>query len=403
MHIPNHFILLMGPHILLAHKHSVFLLQDLGLNSSVIKKVGDPISSTVGVWNGETLLHSEGILLEHALSDLSILLDEGNFLLDLKENYRARDGEKDGGSFTSIEAFLKPGRLDRYTSISSDAYFTRQKVSNETLRDLLEPLQRCIYGQGLSAHAFSTLVSLTSMVGAGSVSTGNSQLVKAMFSASNANVNLETRVTRVTRRPSTTENADDELEFVLETNTSETHRCRSVVVAAPIEFTGIEWRGGIDIDPSTFRKFEDCYVTIVRAQHVNATFFGLAKASANVPFNIFTTQDAFDTMHVPFTVLQFEERLDNGYNLYKFFSVERIATSTIDDIFVSPTVVFEQHWNYTFPVLKVTDDANGGDFQSIVLSPGVFYLNTMESVASAMEGSVIAGRNVAELASKVLL
>lgn len=51
-----------------------------------------------------------------------------------------------------------------------------------------------------------------------------------------------------------------------------------------------------------------------------------------------------------------------------------------------------QAWPYTFPELIPTIN-----FQPIILAQNLYYLNTMESVASAMEASVISGRNTAQL------
>ena len=49
-----------------------------------------------------------------------------------------------------------------------------------------------------------------------------------------------------------------------------------------------------------------------------------------------------------------------------------------------------------FPVLSpVNGSAGSPAYQPICLGDGVWYVNAMESVASAMEGSIIAGRNLA--------
>ena len=51
-----------------------------------------------------------------------------------------------------------------------------------------------------------------------------------------------------------------------------------------------------------------------------------------------------------------------------------------------------QHWEYTFPELIPTSS-----YQPIQLAKNMFYINTMESVATAMEVAVIGGRNIAQI------
>jgi len=53
-----------------------------------------------------------------------------------------------------------------------------------------------------------------------------------------------------------------------------------------------------------------------------------------------------------------------------------------------------QDWEYTFPLLDPTNE-----YQPIQLNENLYYLNSIESVTSAMEGSTIAGRNIAQLIS----
>ena len=79
--------------------------------------------------------------------------------------------------------------------------------------------------------------------------------------------------------------------------------------------------------------------------------------------------------------------------------------SHLPDIFLGISRVESQSWPYTFPKLVPVAkplDNNRSEYQPITLAPGIYYLNTMESVASAMEGSVIAGRNVAMLLNNSL-
>jgi hypothetical protein len=67
-------------------------------------------------------------------------------------------------------------------------------------------------------------------------------------------------------------------------------------------------------------------------------------------------------------------------------------------------------WPYTFPELipvssspsSSTPTSSPSSFQPIHLSPGLLYMNTMESVASAMEESTLSGANAARIIEDLL-
>jgi len=96
---------------------------------------------------------------------------------------------------------------------------------------------RVIYDQDLSAHAFSSLVAFTSIVGSGSVSNGNSRLVEALFDHSKARVYLNTTLTRVSRK-------QNDGGFVIESTrdgVSEIRQTDRIVLATPFEYSSIDF------------------------------------------------------------------------------------------------------------------------------------------------------------------
>ena len=119
------------------------------------------------------------------------------------------------------------------------------------------------------------------------------------------------------------------------------------------------------------------------------------QAGDRVPDNILTTQSASPT--TPFNVLQLEVSLGPQDNVFKLFSNADLS-GELSKIFTGIRSVRVQDWPFTFPVLRPVH--NVSEFQPIVWAEGLYYVNTMESVASAMEGSVIAGRNVAIMMSQ---
>jgi len=324
----------------------------------------------------------DAVLFEHPLSDGLAAAQELHFLQALRKNYQQR-GER---PFCTVEEFLQPGHLDAFTSVSSSEYLTSKHVAQATQRQIAEPLMRVIYDQGLEAHAFATLVAFTSVVGAGSVTEGNSLLVEALLNSSRAQVSTQTTVRKVTRDPAGGFFVDTEKEGIVARSHTD-----KVVLASPIEFLDIEFVN-LTLAPVQPRKFEHWFVTVVQAAGVNPVYFGQAPGTV-LAQNILTNRDA-TAAGTPFNVLQLDAILGPGRNVYKLFSNTELG-EVVPMLFLNVTRVFTQVWPYTFPQLKPLNST--GSYQPIMLSEGILYLNTMESVASAMEGSVIAGRNVAQL------
>ena len=373
-----------------ANEYIIELVKAMGLlNSSVSdtppsRRVGDPISSNFAVWTGANFANLDKILLGHPLSDVLGAAEELRFLTALRNNYRQRAD----APFCTVSEFLAVGHLDEYTSVSSAQYLTAKHVAADTQTEIAEPLMRVIYDQGLEAHAFATLVAFTSVVGSGSVSSGNSVLVEALLKSSGAEVSLNTSVTSVI--------ADSAGGFWVESERggvrSQAHTDR-IILACPFEFLDVRFVNISFKQPIVPRPFVHWYVTIVRAVGVDPTYFGLP-SGAKVAENILTDKNA-TAAGTPFSVLQLEASFSPTDNLYKLFSNDDLA-GVIPRLFLNVSQVVTQVWPFTFPELQPKPIASDA-YQPIVLTDGLFYLNTLESVASAMEGSVIAARNVALL------
>ena len=95
-------------------------------------------------------------------------------------------------------------------------------------------------------------------------------------------------------------------------------------------------------------------------------------------------------------MLLLKATLPDNTSYYKMFSNSDI-TVLLPQIFKGVVSSRVQHWPYTFPHFTVTSKT---ELQPLKLDSGIFYLNAMESVASAMETSVIAARNAALLVAK---
>eukprot|EP00927_Polykrikos_kofoidii_P051240 TRINITY_DN45028_c0_g1_i1.p1 TRINITY_DN45028_c0_g1~~TRINITY_DN45028_c0_g1_i1.p1 ORF type:complete len:224 (-),score=32.62 TRINITY_DN45028_c0_g1_i1:12-683(-) len=212
-----------------------------------------------------------------------------------------------------------------------------------------------------------------------------------MLKASGVNLHLNTKVTSVAFDSA---NETYTLEYC-SAGACANAMADYVILACPVEHSDIAFTPAISAPPRQWRHW---YVTVTRAHGLNPEFFGFRRGESVPYINVLTTENSSAT--IPFNVLQQEALLADGTSLWKFFSNEDL-TSVLPDIFEGlsqdPADTVVQHWPYTFPVLKPVAIGGSSLYQPISLMPGMLHLNTLESVASAMEGSVIAARNAALL------
>jgi hypothetical protein len=205
---------------------------------------------------------------------------------------------------------------------------------------------------------------------------GNDELVKALFAKYKTSVSLSTTVTHITQSQNsfvvqfTTPNGIFKQEFDI------------VVLATPIEVANVTFVN-ITLPPFSYRRFEHWFVTIVLAKGINPAYFGVS----SVPPFICTTTNA----STPWVSISYVAQAGSTY--YKIFSKQDVSM-LINDLFLDVEWNYIEMWPYTFPRLIPMGDL---DYQPISLSPNLYSLNGMESIASAMETSVAAGRNVALL------
>ena len=195
-----------------ANEYIVGLIEELGIPTDSTRRRArrlDPVSSSIGVWDGTGFVKVDPLLFGHLISDAALAATEETFLHNLRRNYAERGPDAATGTpFDTNGDFLsypRPSRtassLDEYSSVDAASYLTARRVAVPTQRDALEPLLRVIYDQGLEAHAFAALVALTSVFGADGARDGNSKVVEALLSRARAAVHLEATVTSVTALP----------------------------------------------------------------------------------------------------------------------------------------------------------------------------------------------------------
>ncbi|EGD79821.1 hypothetical protein PTSG_10804 [Salpingoeca rosetta] len=349
-----------------------------------------PKMPELAIWQGRALFDIMHFLEKDVISDAVIAEDTVGFLGKLNLNYLERGQFEDGKPFRNISMFLHHGGLSTYTGVTSLQYFGQQRAISATAKSFyLEPLVRVIYGQNLTAHSFATLVSLVSMTSAHSCAKGNSYLVQQMAHNATKNINVNARVTRIHFN-------DTANTFSVKAAKPNLDDVDAVVVALPLEFLSASWSNiniTADFRP---RPFVSCTVTIVEAAGLRPARFN-APPNATMPEQILTTANATSD---GFTAVQLVATTAANRSVYKLTTVGGADNTTLDSMFVDRSRVVQHTWHYTFPRLNPFSDPLPPLYQPIEVAPNVFHVNAMESVASAMEGSVIAARNIAQLLTR---
>jgi len=310
---------------------------------------------------------------ESIFTEMKYLVQVELFRYRLAQNYEQRD--KGPTPFTTIEEFVQAGGLDEYTSTQMDAFMSKHGVDEELAFGEVWPIIRGIYDQNLTISAFGGIVStLPALTDAYSVLGGNSRLVEMLLNNSKASVYLNSVVTNITW-------TGDGYQ-VSTANKPGQQIYDSVVIAHPIEFGNITY-SNFSLPSITPRHYQHWFVTLVLATGLQPSYFG---SQLNpIPDNVFTTGNTT----APFVVVYPIAQSPKGAPVYKIFSNVDM-TPYLADIFVGMTDHYVQVWPYTFPDLYPQKT-----YQPVNLAQGLYYVNAIESVASAMEMSTIAGRNIA--------
>ena len=152
----------------------------------------------------------------------------------------------------------------------------------------------------------------------------------------------------------------------------------------------------------------DWHVTVVQAETINQhQFRNTTGHPVPVPASldprdciILTTANASGNPTPPYVCSQplGKHGTGDGRGVWMVYSDTDIS-HRLGELFSNPSQFIHQHWPYTFANLEPITDA-GTQTQPIVLLEmglGVYNINAIESIATAMELSAIGARNVARL------
>lgn len=213
---------------------------------------------------------------------------------------------------------------------------------------------------------------------------GNKRVPEALLEHSRAKLVRE-RVSSITLTPQS--------QYALEC-TNVTHLYDVVIIACPqIRHSKQNIKlYGIPNPPSMTVEYQRTVVTFVHGE-LNYTYFyhgNFAKPNQIISIN---PNLFFSSVFMVYPVVPNE---NYDHRVFKVFSKAKLTDEQLDLLFSLRIKVIVKDW-YAYPVYSI-----GMPKVPFVFHDGLFYLNSIELAASAMEMSVISGKNIAKLVLKKL-
>jgi len=383
-----------------SNKYMVEFVKHLGLEQH--KALDDGL---LGIYDGKEFVFTEskfslltnlkliwryGITSLYYMShSLNKMLDEFGNIYSIQNNYEAFETVQDLLRAQGGETFVN------YTQRTAKDVMKENGMSDLLIDELATGITRCNYGQDTGVNAFTGYVSLAGSGGSlWSVKDGNYLVCDKLFKTSNINVLYNKKVKNVRKESNgyyidTVEGKHSDVKY------------DAVIVAAPLEVPNCYFKcKKCSSWPKADKQkhYQQTIATFIQA-NLNFKYFD-CKDAENCPKSILTTE----SKEVKFSSVG-PIRTTGGElivpPLYKIFSRDPLSKETLKEMFDlssnENTKTISMSW-LAYPHY-VTPET----FTLFKLDEGVFYVNSIERCASAMEMSAIGGRNAALLARKHLL
>ncbi|KAK7058346.1 hypothetical protein VNI00_001977 [Paramarasmius palmivorus] len=278
------------------------------------------------------------------------------------------------------------GWLDMVANTASD-YFQSRGVSAKYVNELVEAATRVNYGQNVDKiHALEGACSLAA-TGASQVKGGNWQIFDHFLKYSNATVYLNTPVTQITHKPSSSR------PWVVHTDKGTT-AYKAVILAAPLHQTGIDLPEAL-VSQVPEQPYVHLHVTLLTTSspHINPDYMSLPP-STKVPAMMLTTYDGVRNggKAPEFNSVSYHNKVNESEWVVKIFSEERVSDEWLQNVFSGQVSwVYRKEWD-AYPKNPPTTT-----FPPVKLDNGFYYVNSFEPFISTMETETISSRNAVEL------
>ncbi|XP_050181808.1 prenylcysteine oxidase 1 isoform X1 [Myiozetetes cayanensis] len=384
--------------------HMKHFVKELGL--SAVPAQG----SLAGVYNGEEFVFEESswyiinllkLLWHYGLNPLRMSMWVEDILDKFMRIYRYQMHDYAFSSNEQLLHALGGNDFTRMLNQSIDEAMQRAGFSHKFINEVVCPVMRVYYGQGVNINAFVGAVSLAGVQSSvWAVKGGNKLVCPGLLYASKADVIPGTVVSiepKIRPRPS----GDPVKLYQVTYNTSsgltgDTYDM--VIIAAPLgrSMANITFKNFDPPIPEFPNPYHQTVTTLVHGR-LNTSFFGYQDPQAFHLRDIFTTENPKLFINSVGVVYPVGDAVGDGKlplesAIWKIFSNEVLTKEQLSLLFSSYDSVKVKSW-LAYPQYSTPEKC-----PPIILHDHVYYLNGLERAASAMEMSAIAAKNAALLA-----
>ncbi|KAG8440886.1 hypothetical protein GDO86_006572 [Hymenochirus boettgeri] len=384
--------------------HMKTFVKELGLSPKT------PSGDLLGIYNGEEFVFQESewflinvikMLWNYGLNFLRMYMFVEDMLDKFMRIYRYQTFDY---SFSSTESILHAmGGKEFSESVNKTIDEVMQKAgfSQRFIDEIVAPAMRTNYGQGVKINGFVGAVSLAGTdSGLWSVEGGNKLVCTGLLYASKANliqgtVNSVQEKTRPLKSGGTTKLYEVNFET---SNGGQLEMYDIVIIATPLNsgFSDIKF---LAFDPpiETFTKpYQQTVATFVHGQ-LNYSFIGCPEPCPYELSEILTTDNpnlffsSIGAVSPVKTKQDVDSSRSSGLKVWKVFSPEPLTSDQLHLLFKSYHAVISKTW-LAYPHYDPPKK-----LPPIILHDRIYYINSIEWAASAMEVSAVSAKNVALL------
>ncbi|KAF9268443.1 hypothetical protein L218DRAFT_919088 [Marasmius fiardii PR-910] len=331
-----------------------------------------------GIWDGEKLRSST--------YDKNSPVIAGSIAGSMVQSYLSLYSH-DAPKWDSITSLATTIGLLNFTASSTANFYQSRGVDANFLYEVIESATRINYGQNADKlHALGGTASIAA-TGASQVVGGNYKIYEHFLNYSQAVVNLNTRVTRITPGSSSSS------PWFVHTDRGST-AYKSVILAAPLHQTNIEFPHSI-ASKVPEQPYVHLHVTLftTTSPTVNPEYLSLPPATQIPPTLLTTYQGVREGGKAPeFNSLNYLGKIKEDEWIVKIFSQESISDEWLNNVFSGQVGwVHRKEWD-AYPELIPTTT-----FPPVKLGTGFYYVNALEPFLSTMDSETVAARNVVDL------
>ncbi|XP_062995519.1 prenylcysteine oxidase 1 [Elgaria multicarinata webbii] len=379
--------------------HMKHFVKELGLSAPLCQ------GGLMGVYNGDEFVFEESswyiwnflkLIWHYGLNALRMYMWVEEILDKFMRIYRYQSHDY---AFSSNEGLLHAlGGADFIQLLNQTIDESMQKASfsQKFINEMVTPVMRVNYGQGTSINGFVGVVSLAGAdSGLWSVEGGNKLVCTGLLSASKAQLIPGTVISleEKTRQNGRSGGTMKQYEVLYNSTAGRTSDLYDIIlIATPLhrKIANITFRNFKPPIPDFSSPYQQTVATFVHG-HINASFFGYQDPSQFLLSAIFTTENPKLFISSIGIVSPVQDKL-LGPPVWKVFSPQPLTKEQMNMLFSSYDSMAVKKW-LAYPHYSPPEKV-----PPVILHDQMYFVNSIEWVASAMEMSAISAKNAALLA-----